>query len=161
LAAALVQKDAHGRPDYGYAYHYDAAQAGGTLPGAMNLVGKLAWVEWPTGTAHYSFDVNGGEVPEADTLWDPERSPFEAPQRDVFRAEHTFDASGALLQTRLPGGRTVSFSYNGRGLMAGLATTLEGQTRTLVSAVDYDAEENVRRTVNGNGTASCAYYDMR
>src|SRR5205823_6487414 len=78
LEGVNVLHDAHGRPDYSYAYHYDSAKSDGPLPAAANIVGRLAWAEWPTGTSHISYDKLGRATSEVEALWDPGRSTFEA-----------------------------------------------------------------------------------
>jgi RHS repeat-associated protein len=161
LLNVSIRKDAHGAPDYDYKYHYDAADPRGPLATATNLKGRLAWVEWPTGSAHFSFDTLGRAVKETQSLWDPERSVFEQQTRDVFTKERDYDAAGDVLRTRLPGGRTFAATYDARGLLQSLSSTANNQVKSLVSGVQYDLEGKVRRTENGNGTVGCAWYNAR
>jgi RHS repeat-associated protein len=161
LDRVSIKKDARGAPDYEYVYHYDKAAPGGPVPQAANLAGRLAWVEWPTGSTHYSFDTLGRTASQTQTLWNPETSTFEAQTRDVFTKQFDYNAAGDVVQTRLPGGRAFTASYDARGLLASIASLKGAETKPLVRAIQYDLEGNVRRTENANGTVGCAWYNAR
>ena len=68
LVAAYMSNPSDPSGDYSYFYHYDApARAAGER---AEFGGKLAWVEWPTGTHHVSYDDLGRLEAETQTLWD-------------------------------------------------------------------------------------------
>jgi RHS repeat-associated protein len=161
LLTVALQHDAHGRPDYTYAYHYDRAKPGGPLPDASNLMGRLAWIDFPTGDTHLTYDRLGRLTSEITSLWDPARSPFEQQARDAFRNDHEYNAKGQRIRTRLPGARSFATTYGTRGLALSVTGAWGGGLHPLVTAMSYDAERKVRRTVAANGTAACAWYTDR
>jgi RHS repeat-associated protein len=161
LQRMIARHDVNGHPDYEYVYHYDRARMDGPLPEAANLVGRLAWVEWPAGSHYTSFDHLGHVVTDVESLWDPARSPFEAQERDTFREDHVYNAAGWNLQTSLPGGRRFSWTYTRRGLAATVSTDRGDAPQPLIAAIDYDVMGQARRTLAANGTASCAWFNDR
>lgn len=162
LTHILVEGDVAGRPDYAYAYHYDAPDPSGPVPAARNLVGHVSWVEWPTGSSHFSYDEAGRLERHAESLWNPAVSPETAQVRDVFERSQFYDASGAVTELRLPGDRVFRRTYTERGLLAGVSmATATSPPKALVASVAYAPNGRVRRTEHGNGTATCAWYNLR
>jgi RHS repeat-associated protein len=161
LARIEGRSDASGRADYASILHYDEPQPGGPLPGATNVVGRLAWVEWPTGSLHASYDRVGRITSEAESLWDPARSTFEAQARDVFRRDRVYDPEGHAVRTDLPGGRALVSAFTERGKLFRVGVDRHGEVAPLVTGVTYAPDGKVRRASAANGTTACAWYTPR
>lgn len=144
-----------------FAYHYDYPAPTSPLSSASGLLGHVSWVEFPTGTEHYSYDEQGRTTERATSLWDPSRSNFEAQERSTFRRESTFDAYGKVLRETLPGGLELAYDYNARDMPTQVRAGFDGVLEEVFSGIAYDARGKPIKTANGNGTTTCFAYDAR
>ena len=143
-----------------YAYHYDAPAPSGPLNAPTHLVGRVSWMEYPTGTEYFSYDERGQNDRSAVTLWDGVSS-FAAQHRDTFQRSATFDATGEQTSATLPGNFSTSTSYNLRGLVERLTVGMSGTTRDVIANAVYDERGSLTSVDRGNGTRSCRRYDER
>lgn len=155
-----VSNDATGTASYSYAYNYDAAKVGGPLTSATNLLGRLAWVEYPTGEEHYSYDSGGRQVSEVRSAWDPGRSSFTAQQRDNYTQTSTYDPQGKTLRANKPGGLAVEYTYNERELLRSVTAGI-GTLTSVASNITYDVTGSEVRSDFANGVRNCSRYDQR
>jgi RHS repeat-associated protein len=151
--------------DFVHEYHYDEAAPDSPLPkatglGGRNLLGKLAWIKFPTGAEHYAYDAFGNLTAQAVELWDGV-SPFEAQVRGTFVKEHTYNAAGQVLTTALPGEMTLATKYNARGLPDELRAASGAQSQLISSGLLYDVRGLLLSANHGNGTRTCQAFDLR
>ncbi len=157
-----------------YRWHYDAPRAdfrSRAGSSALNVIGQVGWVEFPTGSTHYSYDAWGRPTIELAELWDPSKpdSTFEAQgQRpDLYRDVHargwTYSPDGRVLEQTegdpleteaMDGLRTV-FDYNRRSLLSHLQAGLGNSLRHAIPSVTYDANGDVLGTDSINGVRTC------
>lgn len=160
LRRATGQAD--GEPDAEYRYHYDAPDPSGPLPDADHLLGRLAWVEYPTGADYFAYDVYGRDTETARVLWNPVLSNFGDQSRDVFHSEvATYTADDLPLEVEAPGGLQLEYSYNERRMLDTLRATFGGQSHAVFSGLKYNARGQLQSGDLGNGTRTCRTYDRR
>lgn len=156
-------------PDYSYYFHYDAPDPGGPLPGATNLTGQLAWVEFPTGSEHYSNDLRARPIEEARVLWNPLTG-----GQDVFRQQLAYDNSDLIgVELAAPGwtggprgpvgaaSASLRMQYNQRGLVERFVADVGSGPREVVRGVRYDHRGADVDMTLGNGVRSCRAFDER
>jgi RHS repeat-associated protein len=163
-AGRLSRRTLQSRPATGpveiqadYLFHYDDAQTGGPLT-AANLVGRVSWIESPTGISHYSYDDRGNLVEEGEVLWDG-ISPLSAQQRTTHRRQHRVNAAGEQIGFSVIGGVSVDLGLNARGLVDRLTAGLNGESKQLVQRAAYDARGSLTSRGFGNTIAECRRYD--
>ncbi len=161
LRTHFVENEADGAPDHQYDYYYDEADIQGPLAGGSNLRGEVAWVEFPTGREHFSYDEEGRVERNVSELWNPETSNFDAQQRDRFAGRAVYDRLGKIGQAEVAGGLTLEFGYNERDLPVSLEAGFDGQLEQVFSNVQYDVRGVPVLNDNGNGTRTCYQYDQR
>lgn len=151
-----------GSRDVVYRYHYDEPDAEGPLASGENLLGRLAYVEYPTGSDHYAYDIYGREVETARLLWNPVLSNFDEQSRDVFRSKvKSFSADDLPQHTEGPGGLELHYEYNGRRLAERITASFGGTTKAVASGLRYDQRGLLIAADHGNGTRTCRTYNSR
>jgi RHS repeat-associated protein len=143
-----------------FIFHYDSAQPDGPLPSAANLVGRLAWVEYPVGAEHYSYDERGLVTSEAVALWDG-LSPFSAQTRTTSVRSSGYNAAGQETTRQLPGGFNLEIGYDARGLIRRLSAGLPQESRDILQQAVYDERGQPVRVDQGNGLRLCRSYNAR
>lgn len=71
-----------------------------------------------------------------------------------YATQQSYDDAGAPTNTVYPDGEMVATSYTGQDWLAGLSTTLNGTTTTLLSNVSYSGTGGAAREMTGRGRAS-------
>jgi len=141
-------------------FFYDFAQAGGPLATPRNLLGRLSYVTEPTGSQAYSYDDNGLLEAEGQLLWDGV-SPFAQQQRTSFVRRMQFNAAGEETHRELPGGFSLDFSSNERGLVQRVQAAIGADARAFVASASYDERGGVKRVDFANGLTECRRYNAR
>jgi RHS repeat-associated protein len=165
LKSVHLMHDWRGREDYSYAYAYD--KPCGNLIDAKNLKGKLACVEWPTGSYQASYDKLNRVVHEKTGIWDgiyTDKEPTEADFRnqDYHHQYYTYNDAGQVATHKAPGNFVTNFEYNERQLVNQIRGGFEGkEIKTLFSGLQYDRRGLLTRTDFGNRTTTCTAYDDR
>lgn len=119
-------------PDLRYRFHYDTAYASGD-----NLLGRLAWVEEPTGRVELSYDEAGRTTWARRTIGT--RSAWEST---------TYSPSGLVLARTFDDGLSLPHSYDAAGRVTGVGSYWTVQAQDAAGAVLAESF--------GNG-ASAAY----
>ncbi|MCP4607077.1 MAG: RHS repeat protein, partial [Proteobacteria bacterium] len=158
LMSAHMSNDAHGADDYSYKYHYDELNS--FYLDGENLLGKLSYVEWPTGTHHVSYDKLDRLTTEVQTLWDG-TSTFGIQNRDTFKQEYEYNAAGQILSQEVPGGLHLAFQHNARSLLSSVSGGLNGDAGAIFDGIRYDHRGSTLRTDARNGTSTCSWFDNR
>lgn len=163
LLERRMRNAASGAPDYAYRFFYDAADPAGPLSQATNLLGRLAWVEYPVGTEHYSYDVRGNQEREARTLWNPEAlgSTFTSQVRTTHQKRIETTAGGRIRSIAAASGLEIDFSYNLRSRLVGARAGFGAARTTLLAGAQFDARGSPVRNDLGNSVSTCKRYDER
>ena len=127
-------------------YGYDAARRqtsvtypGGSVGNAYNAAGERTQMTDPTGQTTNTYD-SAGRVTSVDS-----------PRGQIT---YTYDSAGRRASMTLPGSRTVTYDYNGRGLLSSL-TDWQGR----VTSFDYDPDGNRTKIIRPNGVESTYAYN--
>lgn len=154
----------HRSPDI--AFHYDAPagpvdQGDGSRATARNCRGMLAWVEDASGQQHNSFDARGRVEWEVKHLPDPELGPalvFDTATAVAFKTANAFDSMDRPVRLTYPDNDQLSYRYNSRGLLEGIAGDLGVQ---FLSELVYPPSGKLERMTYGNGVQTTYNYDSR
>lgn len=106
-------------PDHRYHFHYDTAYESG-----QNLLGRLAWVEEPTGRVELSYDEAGRTAWARRTIG--ARSAWEST---------TYSPSGLVLARAFDDGLSLPHSYDAAGRVIGVGSYWSVQAQDAAGAV--------------------------
>ncbi|QHF09806.1 RHS repeat domain-containing protein [Pseudomonas syringae] len=118
------------------------------------------------------YGLSGGVLSEERCfLQSPDRPdwPLAEPDRDALlepvglQTRRAFNAQGEALAQTDANGNVQRFSYGAAGQLHAVELTLTNteQPQTLVSAIDYDAFNQVEQETAGNGVVSRYVYDLQ
>jgi RHS repeat-associated protein len=114
-----------------------------------NGIGRLSLITDSSGTTQYGYDVRGRVTSEVRGIGGQSYTTF-----------YQYDAAGRLTGITYPGGRLVSYSYDGNGRISSISTTKDGTTTPLVSQVQYQPFGRLQSLVFGNGQTYVRSYDL-
>jgi RHS repeat-associated protein len=162
LALRRTRGSVEGLEDAVYRLHYDAPDPQSPVDVA-HLNGRLAWVEFPTGTEHYSYDRYGRLEVEAHQLWNPILSNVGNQSRDLFVQRTSYAADDVVVGVQAPGGLAVSLAHNVRRLVETVTAGFGGADRgvEVARAIAYNERGQPVAGVSGNGLNACWRYDDR
>ncbi len=124
-------------------YVYDENLAG------ENGLGRLTTVHDGSGDSHWRYDVFGNVIAHTTLRGGLEHT-----------TGYAYNAADQLIRITYPSQRTVDYPRDADGLIRTITSTLDGQTQTLASGLDYRPFGPLTTRTFGNGLVEDRDYDL-
>jgi RHS repeat-associated protein len=130
-------------PSQNITYSYDS-------PSVSNGKGRLTGMSDPTGSYTYHYDPKGNLVREEKVIFGI-----------GYTTEYTYDKNNTLTSITSPSGRVVSYGLDAVGRVSGVTTTLNGQSKTVASNINYLPYGGTTALTYGNNIALTKGNDLQ
>ena len=142
-------------PDVRYVYDRSAAEAelageSGSAP--RNTLGRLVSIDDLSGETRLSYDPRGRVERQVKSILNPRTGSLES-----FASAMDYDSMDRVASHAYPDNARLSYSYNRRGLLEGIA---DG-SGSLLATLDYNSSGQFARMDQGNGVSTTYEYDDR
>jgi RHS repeat-associated protein len=134
-------------------YHYDQHPSGAAMTSQCHSVGRLAWVEEPSGQSVFCYDSNGRTTRDDTTISSYSATPFTTRQ--------TWDSLGRLKTLTHPDNTKLTYLYDAGGRPNSLAIASGATSVSLVTGATYDGAGRLTRMNYGNGAVLDFDHDDR
>ena len=111
-------------------------------------IGKLTGRTDPSGTYTFYYDAQGNMNKEQKTI-----------DNVLYTTQYTYNRNNALTSITYPTGRVVTYTRDQAGNISQVDTTLNGNPKTLVSAVTYLPFGGITGLIYGNNLSLSQGYD--
>ena len=111
-------------------------------------IGRLTGRTDPSGSYTFYYDAHGNLTREEKTIG-----------TILYTTQYTYNKNNALTSIIYPSGRTITYTLDGTGRISQVSTTLNGNPRTLASAITYLPYGGITGLTYGNGLSLTQGYD--
>ena len=111
-------------------------------------IGRLTGRTDPSGSYTFYYDAQGNLTKEEKTIGSI-----------LYTTQYTYNNNNILTSITYPSGRTVSYSLDQTGRVNQVSTTLNGNPKTLASAITYLPYGGITGLTYGNGLSLTQGYD--
>lgn len=146
---------ANRKPDVRYAYDRSAVEAelaDESRAAPRNTMGQLVSIYDLSGETHLSYDPRGRVEWQVKSILHPQTGSLES-----FASEMDYDSMDRVISHTYPDNTHISYSYNQRGLLEGIA----GGSGSLLANLDYNSSGQFARMDHGNEVSTTYEYDER
>jgi RHS repeat-associated protein len=128
-------------PDQNITFSYDSVAV-------TNGIGRLTGRVDASGSYTFYYDAQGNLSREGKTIGS-----------NLYTTQYTYNKNNFLTSITYPTGRTITYTPNQVGRISQVSTTLGGQPKTLVSAIDYLPFGGIKALIYGNALSLSQGYD--
>lgn len=111
-------------------------------------IGRLTGRVDPSGSYTFYYDANGNLTREDKTI-----------NSILYTTQYTYNNNNILTSITYPTGRTITYTLDGTGRINQVSTTLNGNPKTIASAITYLPFGGITGVIYGNGLSLTQGYD--
>jgi len=128
-------------PSQNISFTYDS-------PSVTNGIGRLTGRVDPSGSYTFYYDAQGNLNKEEKTI-----------SSILYTTQYNYNKNNILTSIAYPTGRTITYTPDGVGRISQVSTTLNGNPKTLASAITYLPYGRITGLTYGNGLSLTQGYD--